>query len=191
MEEVEPGWELRWRAFHRPLAVGRLWIGPPWEAPDPELLPIVIDPGRAFGTGAHPTTRLCLEWLQELRPASLLDVGCGSGVLAIAAAKLGHSPVTAIDADPAAVEATLRNAARNGVTVNVRVADARHEPLPPAVAAVANLTLNGVEGIAPRLETDVVVTSGYLENERPTLAGFRCLARRTADEWAAEWWERE
>jgi len=76
-ERVEPGWEDNWRAFHRPVEIGRLWVGPPWEEAPEELNPVVIDPGRAFGTGAHPTTRLCLELLQELEPASLLDAGCG------------------------------------------------------------------------------------------------------------------
>lgn len=182
---------MRWRAFHRPVVIGRLWIGPPWETPHPELLAVVIDPGRAFGTGAHPTTRLCLEWLQELRPGALLDVGCGSGVLAIAAAKLGHGPVTAIDADPAAVEATLGNVTLNGVDLDVRLVDAQREPLPPAHAAVANIALGAVEAIAPKLESHVVITSGYPEHERPRLFGYHAVGRRTADEWAADRWQRE
>jgi len=173
------------------VAVGRLWVGPPWEAPAPGLLPVVIDPGRAFGTGAHATTRLCLAWLQELRRGSLLDVGCGSGVIAIAAAKLGHAPVTALDVDPAAVDATIRNAAANDVRVDARLADAEHEPLPSADAAVANIALAAVQAIAPRLRAPAVVTSGYLAGERPALAGFRHTGRRVAAEWAADLWERE
>jgi ribosomal protein L11 methyltransferase len=78
---VQGGWEDRWRDFHHGVVVGRFWVGPPWEQPPAGFEAIVIDPGRAFGTGAHPTTRLTLELLQELQPASLLDVGCGSGVL--------------------------------------------------------------------------------------------------------------
>ena len=87
------GWEDRWRDFHHGVVVGRFWVGPPWEEAPAGVEAIVIDPGRAFGTGAHPTTRLTLELLQELEPGSLLDVGCGSGVLSIAAAKLGFAPV--------------------------------------------------------------------------------------------------
>ena len=104
--EVETGWEERWRQFHRPVRVGPLWIGPPWEEPDADAIAVVIDPGRAFGTGGHPTTQLCLQLLLGEEPGSLLDVGCGSGVLAIAAAKLGFDPVLAIDFDPQAIEAT-------------------------------------------------------------------------------------
>ncbi|HKS78772.1 MAG TPA: 50S ribosomal protein L11 methyltransferase, partial [Gaiellaceae bacterium] len=83
-DDVAEGWEDGWRAFHHGVRVGRLWVGPPWEEPPLDAVAVVIDPGRAFGTGAHATTRLCLELLQELEPASLLDVGCGSGVLSIA-----------------------------------------------------------------------------------------------------------
>ena len=116
-EDVAAGWEDGWRAFHRPARIGPLWIGPPWEESDPGSLAVVIDPGRAFGTGAHPTTRLCLELLLDLEPASLLDLGCGSGVLSVAAAKLGFKPVVALDHDEVAVEVTAENARVNGVTV--------------------------------------------------------------------------
>src|SRR5581483_8593025 len=100
LDEVADDWADRWRAFHRGVRLGPLWVGPPWEAAPAGALPVVIDPGRAFGTGAHPTTRLCLELLLEQPPGALVDVGCGSGVLAIAAAKLGHGPVVALDVDP-------------------------------------------------------------------------------------------
>ena len=89
VDPVPPGWEDEWRRFHVPVLVGPLWIGPPWQEPHPGSTPVVIDPGRAFGTGAHETTRLCLELLLEVDRGSFLDVGCGSGVLAIAAASLG------------------------------------------------------------------------------------------------------
>jgi ribosomal protein L11 methyltransferase len=191
VEDVEAGWDDRWRDFHRPVAVGALWVGPPWASPPTELIPVVIDPGRAFGTGGHATTRLCVELLQELPPGSLLDVGCGSGVLAIAAAKLGHAPVTAVDDDPAAVDATLRNAAINDATVAARIGDAATAPLPAARAAVANIALAAVETIVPRLDVAVVITSGYLGRDRPDLAGLRHTERRTLDGWAADSWERE
>ncbi|HEY6960430.1 MAG TPA: 50S ribosomal protein L11 methyltransferase, partial [Gaiellaceae bacterium] len=116
--DVDSGWEDRWRAFHRPIRIGRLWVGPPWLEPDADALAVVIDPGRAFGTGAHQTTQLCIETLQELEPQPLLDVGCGSGVLSIAAALLGYAPVVGVDIEEPSIAATLENAAANGVAVD-------------------------------------------------------------------------
>src|SRR6266508_1864708 len=86
---IEQGWEDRWREFHRSVRAGGVWIGPPWEKPPTDALAVVVEPGRAFGTGAHPTTRACVELLSRVEPVSLVDAGCGSGVLAIVAAKLG------------------------------------------------------------------------------------------------------
>ena len=183
---VAAGWEDRWRSFHRPVRVGPLWVGPPWEAPPPEAVPIVVDPGRAFGTGAHPTTRLTLELLLGLEPGPLLDLGCGSGVLAIAGAKLGFAPVSAVDVDPVAVEATLANAERNGVDVDASVADVVTESLPAAAVAVANMSLELVEAVAPRLQARAVVTSGYLGSQQPSLTGLEHVERRTEIGWAAD-----
>ena len=90
--EVGDDWADRWREFHKPIAVGRLYIRPPWSEPLADSIDVVIDPAQAFGTGAHPTTHLSLELLLDLPPAPLVDIGCGSGVLAIAAAKLGFAP---------------------------------------------------------------------------------------------------
>lgn len=189
---VEDGWEDRWREFHRPASVGGLWIGPPWETPEPGLIPVVIDPGRAFGTGAHATTRLCLELLQEQAPGSLLDVGCGSGVLAIAAALLGFGPVHGVDDDPLAIEVTLENATVNGVAgrVEARLVDARGGALPAAGLALANVSLSVVEAVAPLIVADRLIASGYLDRDTPELAGWRPLARRTCDGWAADLFER-
>lgn len=184
--EVEEGWEDRWRAFHKPIRVGPLWVGPPWEEPDAGAVAVVIDPGRAFGTGAHATTRLCLELLVDLPRGSLLDVGCGSGVVSIAAAKLGFRPVLAVDLDPQAIEATLRNAAANGVEVEARLADALIDPLPATDTAVVNVALDVDGPVARRLECDRLVTSGYLASEEPELPGYRCETRREADGWAAD-----
>jgi ribosomal protein L11 methyltransferase len=188
--DLEPGWEDRWREFHRPVSVVRLWIGPPWHARPDDALAVVVDPGRAFGTGAHASTRLCLELLQAIEPTSLLDVGCGSGVIAIAAAKLGFGPVVAVDVDEHAVDATARNAAANEVEVDVQRIDARTQPLPPTEVAVANLTLELVEQIAPRLACQTVIAAGYLGPEAPRLPEFRSVQRLEVEGWAADRFER-
>jgi ribosomal protein L11 methyltransferase len=190
VDEVEQDWGERWRAFHKPVRVGPLWIGPPWEEPDPRSLAVVVDPGRAFGTGAHPTTRLCAEHLCALAPGSLLDLGCGSGVLSVAAAKLGFAPVTALDVDPAAVEATRLNALANDVEISVATGDVVEGRLPAADVAVANIELSLSELAATRVPARVVVTSGYLVADRPTPAGLRHVARFEADGWAADRFER-
>ena len=185
VERVEPGWEDAWRRFHRPVRIGRLWVGPPWEEPDPDAVAVVVDPGRAFGTGAHATTRLCLELLQELPLGSLVDLGCGSGVLAVAAAKLGFRPVLALDADPAAVEVTRENAVANAVALDVRQADVVDGTVPPADVAVANVSLAVVRAAAGRVRADRLLTSGYRVDDAVDLTGWRLVARREADGWAA------
>jgi ribosomal protein L11 methyltransferase len=190
-EDVTGGWEERWREFHRPVRVGRLWVGPPWEQPPADVEAIVVDPGRAFGTGGHATTRLCLELIAELERGSMLDVGCGSGVLAIGAARLGFAPVTAIDHDSAAVEATLRNAAVNGVTLECHRTDALSEPLPSADVVVANISAEAVERLLLRLDAKTIVTSGYLEGDLVEWDGFERERRLTKNGWAADLFRRE
>jgi ribosomal protein L11 methyltransferase len=187
--DVEAGWEDRWRAFHQPVRVGALWIGPPWETPPADALTVVVDPGRAFGTGSHPTTRLCLECLQELEPGSLLDVGCGSGVLSIAAALLGFAPVTGVDIEAPSIDATRKNARANGVRVEARLV-ALDERLPQAATAVANISLASVEALPERLDVTRLLTSGYLASEEPRLDGFRQVGRRTLGGWASDLYER-
>lgn len=184
--DVAPGWEDAWKRFHRPARVGRLWVGPPWEEPDADSLAVVIDPGGAFGTGAHPTTRLCLELLLELEPSSFVDLGCGSGVLAIAAAKLGFEPVHALDAEEAAVSAAQQNAAANGVVVHALQADVLNDALPDVAVAAANVTRALVEGVSGRLGATTLVASGYVSSEWPDLAGWRHAVRKEREGWAAD-----
>jgi ribosomal protein L11 methyltransferase len=180
VDDVEEGWEDRWREFHHGVRAGRLWVGPPWEEALADATPVVIDPGRAFGTGAHATTRLCLELLQDVEATSLLDVGCGSGVLSIAAAKLGFAPVHAVDIDEVALETTRANAAANGVSVEVGA------ELTPASLAVMNIALDVVERMLPELPVERAITSGYLERDEPRVDGWQRLARRVRDGWAAD-----
>jgi ribosomal protein L11 methyltransferase len=155
--DVEGGWEDKWRAFHRPARVGRLWVGPPWERPDPGLLAVVVDPGRAFGTG----------------------------VLAIAAALLGFAPVLGVDVEEPSIAATRANAAANHVTVEARLV-APDERLSAAGAAVANISLESVERLPARIDADTLVTSGYFASEQPALSGYELTKRRTRDGWACD-----
>jgi ribosomal protein L11 methyltransferase len=173
--EVADDWAERWREFHRPLLVAeRVWVRPPWAEPRTDALDLVIDPARAFGTGAHPTTRLSLELLLDVAPRGpLTDVGCGSGVLAIAAAKLGFEPVFALDNDPAAVEATFANAHRNEVELaRVERLDLRRDPLPPAPTVTANLVHSLLLELGRRMpeSPETLIVSGLLEGEEDEAA---------------------
>jgi ribosomal protein L11 methyltransferase len=198
--EVADDWDSRWRSFHRPVTIGgRLHVRPPWlpSVEDPALTEIVIEPAQAFGTGAHPTTRLCLEALLDLEPdGPLVDLGCGAGVLSIAAAKLGWAPVLGIDHEHESVQATLDNAEANGVDVQGRRVDLlRDGPVPAAPTVVANLmrplllhvARAGFAGEVPR----TLVVSGLLEHEADEVArAFAALGlvewwRRVDGEWAA------
>ena len=185
-EEVPDDWAERWKRFHTPLLVGgKLYVRPPWEqaAVNPTVHELVIDPGQAFGTGTHPTTRLCLELLLDLDPTgSFADLGCGSGVLAIAAAKLGFGPITALDSDRAAVQATLANARDNGVALDrVERYDLRHEPPPAADAVAANLMRPLLLQIAKLMaeRPAALILSGLLDHEADEVAAaFAPLVER-------------
>ena len=130
----------------------RLWVVPTWHTPpDPAAVNLVIDPGLAFGTGTHPTTRLCLQWLERTLAGgeTVLDYGCGSGILAIAAMKLGAGSATGIDIDPQALVAARGNALQN--RVHVTFAGADEAPPPPAAVVVANILANPLKVLAPLL----------------------------------------
>jgi ribosomal protein L11 methyltransferase len=185
-EEVPEDWAERWKRFHVPLLIGgRLWLRPPWEEPAvrPGVVEVVIDPGQAFGTGTHPTTRLCLELLLGIEGGgSLADLGCGSGVLAIAASKLGFSPVRAFDSDRAAVEATLRNARDNGVVLDaIERFDLRGQAPPMADVVVANLMRPLLLKVAEQMEgrPRTLILSGLLDHEADEVAAaFAPMAER-------------
>ena len=196
-ERVPDDWAERWKRFHHPQLVGgRLYLRPPWEAPAlrPGVTEVVIDPGQAFGTGAHPTTRLCLELMLALEGGgSFVDLGCGSGVLAISAAKLGFGPVTALDADRQAVAATATNARANGVLLDrVERFDARGAPAPEADLVAANLMrllLLRVAELMGGRRPRALIASGLLEHEvDEVVAAFAPLgerARRSEAGWSA------
>jgi ribosomal protein L11 methyltransferase len=197
--EIADDWADRWRQFHRPIEIAsRLYVRPPWEPARDDLMDLVIDPGQAFGTGAHHTTRLCLELLAEEPPrGGAMDLGCGSGVLAIAAAKLGWSPVAGVDHELESVRATAENAEANGAAVAVERFDLiRGGPAPVAPLVLANLlrplllcvARAGFQGgVAP----DVLIASGLLTHEADEIAaafarhGLSETDRRTSAEWSA------
>jgi ribosomal protein L11 methyltransferase len=193
-EEVAADWADRWKRFHAPVLVaGRLWVRPPWRAHRGGAIDLVIDPGRAFGTGAHPTTRLCLELLVELEPrGSLADLGCGSGVLAIAAAKLEFAPVIAVDSERAALDATRANAAANRVELGrVERANLRERPPPAAATVTANLTRPLLLRVAELMAEPpgALIVSGLLEAEADEVAvafaGLRERRRLRREGWSA------
>jgi ribosomal protein L11 methyltransferase len=185
-EEVPEDWAERWKRFHVPVLIGgRLYVRPPWEQPAvrPGVAEVVIDPGQAFGTGTHPTTRLCLELMLGLDGrGSFADLGCGSGVLAIAAAKLGFTPVSAFDADRAAVAATDMNARANAVLLDrVERLDLRSAPIPSADIVAANLMRPLLLRLSERMQPGVqtMILSGLLDHEADEVAAaFSPLVER-------------
>jgi ribosomal protein L11 methyltransferase len=195
--EVPDDWAERWKRFHRPVLIGgRIYVRPPWEQPAvrPRVTEIVIDPGQAFGTGTHPTTALCLELMLDLEPGgSFADLGCGSGVLAIAAAKLGFGPVSAVDAERAAVEATRRNARDNAVVLDrVERFDLRGMPGPKADVVAANLVrplLLRVAELWAGEPPPVLIASCLLDHEAGEVAAafapLREARRLSRDGWTA------
>lgn len=202
-ERMPDDWAERWREFHQPALVagGRVVIRPSWRPrPDPWRggLDVVIDPGQAFGTGAHPTTRMCVELMLDLADSghargALVDLGTGSGVLAIVAAKLGWEPVLGVDNADAALAAARENAGANGVYARFERGDLREGEPPGAPTALANLTAPLLRELAGRLPASVerLVCSGLLAGERDDVArafgraGLLVRDERREGDWAA------
>jgi ribosomal protein L11 methyltransferase len=190
-------WEREWMSHYQPMRFGeRLWVVPSWlEPPEPEAVIMKLDPGLAFGTGTHPTTSLCLQWLDSapLQGAHVIDYGCGSGILAIAALLLGATSVTGVDNDPQALLATRQNAERNAVeqrlaiVIPERFTDTRCDVL------VANILAGPLIELAPRLTSLVnpggrIALSGILDKQAESVAaayrsGFDLDDIVVHDEW--------
>jgi ribosomal protein L11 methyltransferase len=199
--EIPDDWADRWRDFHKPLLVGgRLWLRPSWEPPREGAVDLVVDPGRAFGTGAHPTTRLCLELLLEIEArggagGELTDLGTGSGVLAIAAAKFGWGPVVGYDHEALAIEAAAANAAVNGVEIHLERMNLRERLPQLAPTVVANMTAPVLAAVAVQLDPEnaprAMICSGLLPTELDSTAaafapcGLTEAERRRQGDWAA------
>jgi ribosomal protein L11 methyltransferase len=200
-EPVPDDWADRWRDFHEPsvIADGRVVIRPSWrESPPGDAVDVLIDPGQAFGTGAHPTTRMCVELLvavadEGAAAGPLVDLGTGSAVLAIVAAKLGFAPVTGVDLELPALDAARANAAANGVEIEFDRLNLREQPPPPAPAIVANLTAPLLRDVARMLppECERIVCSGLLAREAEQVrdgfaaAGLTPREERAEGDWVA------
>ena len=199
----EADWATAWKAYYKPMRIGkRLVVTPPWETPTlgPDDLPIIVDPGMAFGTGSHPTTQLCLVALEEyVHPeTTVADVGTGSGILAIAAAKLGAASVVANDNDPLAVKIARENAAVNGVSIEI----ADTIPPGPYAVVVANILADVIIGMAEQLAEwtqpgGTFIASGIIDTRETDVrqaveaAGFSSKDTRHQDEWVALIFERK
>ncbi len=180
VEDVaEQNWVQLTQSQFDPIRVSeRLWIVPSWhESPDPAAVNLILDPGMAFGTGSHPTTRLCLEWLERNVTAecTVLDYGCGSGILAIAAARLGAGRVAGVDIDPQAVDAARANAERNGVTA--LFADSAQPVAGEYDLVVANILSNPLRVLAPAICAHVrsggrLALSGILREQAEEIIGI-------------------
>ena len=197
--EVPDDWADRWQDFHKPVLIGdRLWVRPSWEEPREGAIDLVVNPGQAFGTGAHATTRMCLELLLRLagtqgKCGALADWGTGSGVIAIAAAKLGYGPIVACDHERAALDAAASNAEANRVELELVRVNLRTEAPPPAPTAVANLTGPILREIASRVHPvpERLICSGLLAAEADSVrvafaeVGLAEVERLAEGEWAA------
>ena len=195
---ADEAWERTWMDHFAPTRFGRaLWICPSWcTPPEPDAVNIFMDPGLAFGTGTHPTTALCLEWLDAHHPAQhvVVDYGCGSGILAVAAAKLGAQRVIGVDHDPQALLATRENAQRNGVDTQIETYLPEHMPPVSADLVLANILANPLRELAALFAGTVkpggqIVLSGILTEQADDVRAayedaFMMCAPVTKQEWA-------
>lgn len=179
VEQLEDkDWIREWMDSFKPIQFGqKLWICPSWcEAPDPEAVNVILDPGLAFGTGTHPTTSLCLKWLdQQISGKELVvDFGCGSGILAVAALKLGADKVIGIDIDPQALQASEANAERNQVTEKLELYLPENQPEAQADIVVANILAGPLRELAEIITAYVkpggkLAMSGILESQAESI----------------------
>ncbi len=179
LEQLEDkDWEREWMDNFHPMKFGeRLWICPSWrEVPEPEAVNVMLDPGLAFGTGTHPTTALCLTWLDglDLKGKTVVDFGCGSGILSLAALKLGAKEVIGIDIDPQALQASLANAERNKVADRLSLYLPKDQPSLKADVVVANILAGPLRELAPTIIEFVadggdLALSGVLEEQAEDL----------------------
>lgn len=183
VEQLEDkDWEREWMENFHPMKFGeRLWICPSWrDVPEPDAVNVMLDPGLAFGTGTHPTTALCLEWLEslDLSGKTVIDFGCGSGILAIAAIKLGAGKVIGIDIDPQALQASRDNAERNGVADQLEVYLPQNQPEGLiADVVVANILAGPLRELAPIIKGLVkpngdLAMSGVLDTQAEDVANY-------------------
>lgn len=191
-------WERECMDQFKPQRFGsRLWICPSWCEPlDTTAINVMLDPGLAFGTGTHPTTALCLEWLEQqpLKHQSLIDFGCGSGILAISAAKLGATAVYAIDIDPQALQATADNATKNLCDAQIHPMVSTTAIAAPCDIIIANILLEPLTTLKDTFSSllngkGTLVVSGVLADQIPALiehykGRFQCSAQHIKDEWA-------
>jgi len=196
-ELADQAWERVWLERFRPMRFGRrLWVCPHGEnPPDPDGVTVLLDPGLAFGTGTHATTALCLEWLDlhDVRDQSFIDYGCGSGILAIAALKLGARHVSAVDHDPQALRAAADNATANGVADRISVLAPDQLPSTPCNGVLANILAAPLLALAPRIAALVrpggaVVLSGIVQEQAADVMAkyqpwFNMESRARRDEW--------
>lgn len=191
-------WERAWMDDFQPLKFGaRLWIVPSWhDAPDPDAANLMLDPGLAFGTGTHPTTALCLEWLdgEDLTGKQVIDYGCGSGILGLAALLLGAGHVVGVDTDPQALEASRENVRRNGVDPErLDLYLPADEPDTQADVMLANILAQPLIGLAPHLAARTrpggsLVLSGILSNQaREVMAAYEPWFVMDEPEQREEW----
>ncbi|WP_286264698.1 50S ribosomal protein L11 methyltransferase [Thalassotalea atypica] len=198
VEQLEDkDWEREWMDNFHPMKFGqRLWICPSWrEVPEPEAVNVMLDPGLAFGTGTHPTTALCLTWLDglDLTGKTVVDFGCGSGILSLAALKLGAEKVIGIDIDPQALQASLENAKRNKVEDRLELYLPQDQPTLKADIVVANILAGPLKELAPTIiefvaEKGLLALSGVLEGQAAQLQTIYSKwcdmdAVKVQDEW--------